>query len=220
MSGKRAFYIIESGKAMEMVKHHIAERIRVKNSVIDLLEKLGAEGHEAWTDIRTGVLVAVSFNRGKQPTGFTVPDSRGKSWPKKGTEWATRFSQQQGYSPANEEIAHAFNVPLSIEYTANGGESGSRGVGFPLTQCGYLYLGKEGPYAMWIPDVGTIVSEMEREGHTVTSNARLFSMFIDGCRRIEPEEWEIMVLQHELREKNSTRDLTLVASPGGDGYER
>jgi hypothetical protein len=208
MMSKRAIYIIESGKPLEMIKHHIAERIRVKRSVIELLNELGCENREVWTDRQTGVLTAISAKRGQQPDGFTVPDSRGKCWPKKGTEWAKRFSSQHGFADSVKEIAEAFNVPLSISFTSQGHGEGWRHIGYPLSECGYLFTGEDGPYAMWIPDVAAIVSDMAREGDTVTtSNALMFSMVIDGCRRIDHEEWEIMVMQHKLEKKKAKREM-------------
>lgn len=195
-----AFYLIESGKALDMVKHHIAERIRVRKQGVDLLKELGQEQARVWTDRRTGVLSCIEARRGKQPEGFTVPDSKGRSWPKKGTEWAKRFAEQVGYEPVSESIARAFGIPLSTSYTTENG-SGACCIGFPLSECGFLYLGEDGPYAMWIPDVQKIIRDMEADGRMVHEDTKRFTMTIEGCRRIEKEEWEIMVLQDQLAEK-------------------
>lgn len=201
-----AIYLIESGTALEMVKNYIAERKRVRLQNLEMLRELGLEQKMVWTNRSTGVLTAINAQRGQQPEGFTAPDSKGRSRPKKGTEWAKRFDAQIGYTPVSESIACAFNIPLSTEYTVEGGGHGWCCIGSMLSECGFLFLGEQGPYAMWIPDVKKIISDMEADGRKVHEDTKRFDMTIEGCRRIEPEEWEIMVMQHKLIEKRKSQE--------------
>lgn len=205
MNTARAYYMIESGKALEMIKHHIAEQIRVQNEILSLLSEIGMTNREVWRDIRTGVLTSIHCKRGEQPEGFTVPDVKGRTHPKKGTDWAKRFEAQRGHVDPSVEIAEALNIPLTLAYTSEDGGRGSRHIGLPLARCGYLFMGVDGPYAMWIPDVEKLVAEHEGKGDMVTGPAKQFSMRIEGCRRIDPKEWEILVKQHELAQMQ--RDL-------------
>jgi hypothetical protein len=203
MSRQDAIYIIESGKALDLVKHRIAHSLRIRLEVIALLKSIGCENNKVWTNSQTGVLTCISAKRGSQPEGFTVPDSKGRTWPKKGTELAKRFAEQKGH-PLSEsnEISSAFNVPLSLEYKLIDGSKGWRRIGYPLSECGYLYLSAKGPYALWIPDIKKAIAECKARGETVIGDAKKFDMQIEGCRRIESEEWEIMVLQHKLQGKS------------------
>lgn len=201
MNAEKAIYIIESGTALRLVKEHIAHRVRIRQEGVALLKELGLENNLVWTDRKTGVINCISVKRGQQPEGFTVPDSKGRSWPKKGSEWAKRFAAQKGYPQQSVEISAAFNVPLSLEYKSKDGGTGWCCIGFPLSECGYLFMCNEGPYALWIPDIPKIIEDREANGDTVTCEAKKFNMHLEGCRRIEPEEWDIMVKQHELAEK-------------------
>lgn len=207
MDMKKAIYLIESGKALDLVKQHIAHRIRIRKEGIALLAELGCQNNPVWTDRMTGVITCISAKRGQQPEGFTMPDSKGRTWPKKGTAAAKRFADQRGYPAPTSEIARAFNVPLHFDYTSNDGSTGSRRIGFPLRECGYLYMGEDGPFALWIPDVKQIVADCEAQGDTVTCDAKAFDMVLEGCRRIELEEWDIMVMQHKLDEKRRQKEM-------------
>jgi hypothetical protein len=201
MMQKNAIFLIESGKALELVKAHIAHRVRITQEGLALLKELGVEKNLVWTDRSTGVISCIGAKRGQQPEGFTVPDSKGRSWPKKGTEWAKRFNAQNGYPQQSTEIADAFNVPLNLEYKSKSGGNGWCCIGFPLSECGYLYMSNDGPYGLWIPDIPKIIQEREANGDTVTGDAKKFDMRLEGCRRIEPEEWDILAKQHELAER-------------------
>lgn len=203
MNSEKTLYIIESGKALKLVKQHIAHRVRIRKEGVDLLKELGRLDASVWTHRSTGVISCISARRGQQPEGFTVPDSQGRTWPKKGTDWAKRFADQQGYPTPATEIAKAFDVPLSLDYQSKDGGKGWRRIGFPLSECGYLFMGNTGPYALWIPDVEKIIADCEANGKTITGDAKKFDMTIKGCRRIEQEEWEIMVLQHQLEQKRT-----------------
>lgn len=201
---ENVIFMIEDGRALELIKEHIAERKRVAAQVRELAGELGAE--QVWTDRETGVLCAVQFS-GKIPPGFTRPDRNGASRPKQGTEWAARFKAQKGYANPSETISKELGVPLMINYSGQRkGEdvTGSHCIGFPFTECGFLYLGADGPYAMWVPDVPGEVAKYEAEGYTVKEPAKSFKLEFDGCRRVEREEWDILVMQDRLAKKRTS----------------
>jgi hypothetical protein len=193
---KSAIFLIESGKPLQMIKQHIEEVVRVRSKVRQLCESLGVTG--AYTDQRNGVLLGVVFN-GKVHGDFSKP-KRNVSYPKSGSVWGEKFSKQTGYADPSDQISKAFNVPMHLEYVSPTG-SGNRCIGAFLNECGYLYLSKEGPYAMWIPDVAAEVAEEELRGNTPCEKTKSFKMEIEGCKRIEDEEWEIIVLQSKLAKK-------------------
>lgn len=193
-----AFFMIESGRALEMIKEHIADRHRVMIETRSLAKEIGAP--QLFEDRTNGVLLGVVFDGDIHPD-FKKPSGRHTaSYPKKGTAWAKRLSEQKGYQPLVRWISGEFDIPLGISYTHENGSGGS-GIGNPFTECGFLYLGVDGPYAMWVPDVPAEVAEYEAKGYVVEEPARSFKLEFDGCRRIEKEEWEILVLQKKLADK-------------------
>lgn len=195
---KSIVMMIEGGRALEMVSEHISEVLRVQSEVSALAKELGVE--MVTRDRRTGVLAGAKFNGDIHPD-FRKP-KRGNdiSYPKKGTEWAQRLADQVGYRDPAEWISTEFGIPVSIRYEGNGG-AGCCMIGNPLNECGFLYLSKDGPYAMWAPDVLGAVARKEADGYVVDEPARSFRFNIEGCRLIENEEWEILVLQHKLAKK-------------------
>jgi hypothetical protein len=200
METQIAMFMIEGGKPLEMIKQHIAERNRVWGAVRALAKELEAD--QVYTDRTNGILSGVVFRDDIHPD-FAKPKKRGEaSYPKKGTAWAKRLKEQQGYRDPAEWISKEFGIPLVVEYDANDGGWGSTCIGSPLTECGFLYLGEEGPFAMWAPDVPAIVEKYRSYG-TVREPAASFRFNIPGCLRIEEEEWRILVLQHELEQKRA-----------------
>lgn len=198
---ENVIFMIESGRALELIKEHIAERKRVAVQAHELAKELGVE--YVSTSSLTGVLHAVYFRDSVHPD-FTKPDSKGASRPKKKTEWAKRFADQKGYEPPSEVIAKAFGIPLAISHAVNGDGVGVRCIGFPLQECGFLWLAEDGPYAMWVPDVPAEVAEDEAKAHTVDEPAKSFKLEFDGCRRIERDEWELLVIKDRLAKKRAS----------------
>ena len=197
---KDALLLIESGLALKLVRESIAEYSRVAREVAALSKELGVQ--RGTTDITKGVLLGVVF-QGEVHADFRKPDRRGVSYPRKGSNWHRRFEEQKGYASQASVIAAAFGVPLTINYkdVSRSGDSfeGSRCIGSPLNECGFLWISKDGPFAMWVPDVEAIVAAEVAQGRTVEEPAASFKLSIDGCRRIRQEEWEIMVLQDKLK---------------------
>ncbi|QMI49708.1 hypothetical protein [Burkholderia sp. MBR-1] len=196
---KRILFMIEGGRALELVKQHIAERQRVHAANRALLQDLGVD--EYWSSRDDGTVSRVRFRSTPHPE-FTKADKNG-SRPKKGTEWARRFAAQKGHVNSSGVIADAFGIPLSVSYGNAGGSKGWRAIGYPLSECGFLWLSTDGPYAMWIPDVEAEVRADRERGYEVGEREAAFRAEFEGCRLIEREEWEILVAQHKLAQKKS-----------------
>ncbi|WP_425953015.1 hypothetical protein [Ralstonia pseudosolanacearum] len=192
------YFLIEGGKALELVKQHIAEAKRVGEQVLSLAKDVGAS--QVFKSREDGTLLAVKFS-GKVPPDFTKQTNRG-SRPKRGTDWEKRFHEQEGYKNPSVAIGEAFKIPFGLKY-GKGGGSGFRMLGLPLSECGFLYLSEEGPYAMWVPNVPAEVAEDEAKGFVVSEPAKSFRLEFDGCRRIEEEEWDILVAEHKLKQKKA-----------------
>lgn len=193
-----ALFMIEGGPALVMVREHIAERSRVLCETRALAREIGAR--ELLEDRTNGTLRGVVFE-GEIHPDFKKPTGRHRvSYPKKGSTWEKRLKEQVGYRPLARWVSGVFDIPLRLTYSGNGG-SGSSCIGSPLVECGFLYTSKSGPYAMWVPDVPAKVAEYEKKGYVVEEPARSFKLDFVGCRRIEEEEWEILVLQKKLEAK-------------------
>lgn len=201
---KNAIFMIESGRPLEMIKQHIAERQRVRKDVYGLARELGVT--EIQTDRTNGVLRAVRFPGAIHPE-FTKPKGRdSSSYPKKGTEWGKRLAAQVGYRDSAEWISSEFGIPLNVSYKTDDGDWGSTCIGSMLNECGFLFLSEEGPFAMWTPDVPAYVAEYSGNGRTADEPAASFQLEFGGCRRIEPEEWELLVLQDKLAKKQALKE--------------
>jgi len=196
-----AIFMIEGGKALELVKLHIAERQRVARERGDLARELGVD--DIYISNMDGVLLGVRFKGDEAHPDFKKPDRKGISRPKARTAWKDRFDAQKGFPRPSVVIAEAFDIPLSIGYTSNEGGNGWRCIGNPFNECGFLYLSVDGPYAMWVPDVPCEVTEAEARGLTVEEPAKSFRFEFDGCKRAEKEEWDILVAQHNLAKKRA-----------------
>lgn len=189
-------FMIESGKGLVLVKEYLAERKRVSMDNDTLVKELGVKQYSV--SRMNGRLLGVHFEGALHPD-FKKPVN-GISSPKKGTEWYKRFAAQRGYESASVIIAREFNIPLSISYEGKDCKGG-RCIGEPLAECGFLYLGYSGPYAMWIPDVEAEVKAERDRGCTVDEEAASFKPEFDGCRRIEVEEWNLLVAQYKFDQK-------------------
>lgn len=199
-----AIFLIKSGKALEMVKHHISERLRVREQSREIAAKVGCE--RVFTDRLDGTITGFDFSGRAVPEGFRKPKSRtSASYPKKGSAWADLLRSQVGHASPPSTISEAFCVPLSLGYETGNGK-GWRCIGNMLQECGWLYLSESGPYALWIPDVELEVKSDRDQGHTVLEPAASFKMEIPGCRRISQAEWDLMVAKHQVKiEKQKAR---------------
>ena len=202
MITKSVIFMVESGRALDLVKQHIAERRRVSGDVRAMADELGTQS--VFTDRSSGVLTGIDFGRVAPHVDFKKPNKYGASYPKKGSDWARRFKEQLCYANPAEVIAREFDVPMTIHYKTDGGE-GWRHIGGMMAECGWLYLSADGPYAMWVPDVEAEVAEDVARGNTVSEPAASFVPKFDGCRRVEHEEWDILVAQHALAKKQALK---------------
>lgn len=191
-------YIIEADPMLSAVKQHIADKKRVADEVRALAQSFGAE--RVWTDRTDGVLRSVSFKHGEHHPDFTKPDRKNDNCrPKQKTEAAAKFAAQVGYPSPVDTISKAFNIPLSLSYKHKE-SNGWSAIGSMLSECGFLYFGVDGPYALWIPDVAGEIAAWAAQGRVANEK---FDMVLPGCRRILTEEWDLMVAQHALAEKKA-----------------
>lgn len=192
---ENVIFMVESGWALKAVRKHIAERQRVDIEVSALCKELGVD--QCYRDRIDGTVRGVVF-KGKRHSDFKAPVRNGVSFAKKGSAWAARFAAQKGYADQAAAISEHFKIPMSISY-----KNGWRRIGTMLAECGWLWLGPKGPYAMWVPDVPAEVAKDIAANQSVQEPAASFKLEFPGCRRIEPEEWDILAAQQKLAAKKA-----------------
>lgn len=208
------FMIEGPGPAMDLVKKHIDEVIKSRLSASRILKTFGLNSKNCTVYTDQGGLVLGVITSVKLGPDWKKPDRRGVQYPKINSETAKILAKQKGYQSPETLIARTLKVPLSLQYKTKNG-SGSTIIGSPLNAAGFLYTSKDGPYAMWIPDVHAHIADLEkRTKGKVTDIARNFKPEFEGCRLIEPEEWDIIVAQHKLAEKKAEAAVKATARKG------
>jgi hypothetical protein len=207
-------FLIKGGKMLELVKEHISTRIAVAKSNMEIANSVGAVSHIIGS---SGNIFAVEFKGDPHPD-FKKPSRalRGMCQPKKGTESYTKFENALRYKSESKTIYTELNVPLVMNYkrksevvgVSSGLSSGHQRIGYPLNECGFLYMGEDGPYAFWIPDVQRHVALKEADGYIVEDPAKSFKPEFDGCTQIEDEEWDIIFSKYKLKQKKLKAALT------------
>jgi hypothetical protein len=206
-----AIFLIEGGKALELVKQHIADKRRVADQVRAYAQELGVEN--VTTHKLNGRLGGVVFKNKKAiHPDFTKPDDKGVSYPKKRSDFARRLEKEHtGYPDPVQIIAEAFGIPLQVSANyADGTPCALCRIGSAFFECGFMWLSPiEGPFALWIPDIAAEVADLEEGDKRLIVNepAKSFVMEFDGCRRLEQEEWDIIVATDKLAKKHAAGTL-------------
>ncbi|TWD58150.1 hypothetical protein FB480_101905 [Agrobacterium vitis] len=194
------YFLVTGGTVLELCKAHIKAREESRQRNRAIAAELGAS--EFQEHILDGAICAVIFD-GKKHPDFKTPNKHGGCAPKKNTEWHRRFLANKGYDRRGYDIAKALCVPTTLDYTTDSGEGWEAIGGGFSSGIGFLWLSESGPFALYIPDIAAIVAKHEAYGHVVGDAVKSFKPVFDGAQPIEKEEWEILVLQHQLAEKRA-----------------
>jgi len=187
---ENAIFMIEGGVALDLIQDHIAEKQVIADKIRELADEFCTT--RVATSKFDGSLIGLHLDPSKpRPKDFTAPDVNGVS------------------RPRSKSIAATLGIPTQLSYSKKGKFHGSRLIGHPAAPCGFLYISSNGPFAMWTPDVEMEVAaaESSEKGVVVSGPAKSFRMDIDGCRRLEIEEWEIIVRTHALIRKQAAGKL-------------
>lgn len=208
MSINNAIYMIEGGRPLELILEHIADKQAVAHKIKEFADEFGTT--RVATSKLNGALIGLHLDPSKpRPKDFTAPDTNGISRPRKNSEVGKRMAAIGGFKNPSETISRELRIPTQINYSKKGKFEGSRAIGTRFTPCGFMFLSDGGPFAMWTPDVEQEVAAAEAEdrGIVVAEPAKSFNMDIEGCRRLEPEEWQIIVLTQSLIRKREMGQL-------------
>ena len=198
MSRRDLYFAVDGGRMLELAKKHVAERAAVEEVNRALAKELGAERYAV--DYANGVLCGVIFT-GKPHADFKKANKHGIASPRARTAWDARLSSIKGYDRRGFSLAKALGVPTDISYQRDGIERGSACISGGFSSgVGLLYLSKDGPFALYIPDIAHVVADYEARGYTVCDECKNFKPEFDGARPILKEEWELTVARHKLAE--------------------
>lgn len=191
---KDLYFLIEGGQTLDLVKAHIAARTDQHERNAAFVSELGAD--QWYESILDGTVSSVVLK--ERRTDFIKPDRKGISRPKKGTEWFDRWENQIGWDRRGYELAKTLGVPTDIRYSKDDGSYGMSSVSRGFTSgVGFLWLGPDGPYCLYVPDVAERVAYYRDLGYTVDMK---WPEAFDGARPILKEEWELIVAQHAVDE--------------------
>ncbi len=196
MHSKSILFLVESGKPLEMAQAHVADLRRVELESSEICRELGADRFQP--SLQSGAMAGAYF-AGEIHPDFKKPKRGGPSYPKKGSQWERRLSELVGYEDPAQSISQAFNIPLSLS-ASRGGDRTWHAIGSPLRECGFMWLNRRGPFAIWAPDVEAEMAAYAADGWQVTNIPSDYKVVIPGARRILSEEWDLMVAQHKLNE--------------------
>lgn len=194
---KYLYFEVLSGRALELVRDHIAAETANDDRNRALAAEMGA--YQFWKDPCRGTLTAVAFE-GKVPTDFTKPARGGRTVPKKDSPWRERLENQQGYDCRCIALGQELGIVTSIGYSGNGTAQGSSVIGHGFQRIHVLYLGAEGPCAIVFADPRSSIKSYKDRGYAVDEACENFKAELPGCRLILEEEWKLAVAQHELSE--------------------
>lgn len=195
------YFLIEGGKALELVKRHIQEVKAAETRAIKLCKEIGAK---YWTgDKLTGRLTGVVFAPGQTPhPDFLKPGRFGICYPRKKSEWFNRIQAVKGHPITSELISQELGVPVTLHW-----KNAFMHLGHPFKQAGFVYPSEDGPYGMYIPDVQSAIKAARRG--LPNEPERSFKPEFEGCKRILRQDWELIVAQHDVAEARRIEDFKL-----------
>lgn len=195
------YFLIEGGKALDLVKRHIKEVNAATGRAMKLAKEIGVK---YWTDDKlTGKLTGVVFSPGQTPhPDFLKPGRFGICYPRKKSEWFNRIQAVKGHPITSELISEELGVPVTLHW-----KKAFMHLGPPFRQAGFLYPSDDGPYGMYIPDVEAAIKAAKRG--LPEEPARSFKPEFEGCKRILRQEWELIIAQHDVAEARRVEDFRL-----------
>lgn len=196
-----AYILVEGGPIFGVCKEWVSAFIAARQAGMDYAKGIGGE---ATTHMRqTGQLSGVVFPRGETPEGWTKPNGRRISYPKK----RSQYHKEVAALPAAHSFLGALQAeigPVSHDMSWEDGEcSGSQMVGpFFGVQC-YTFNGADGPFLLEVPDLARARKNLlaERPSATIKeSRGADWNFSLEGTRRVLKEEWDFLAAKHALED--------------------
>lgn len=187
------YFLVEGGKTLELAKAHIAARYATHERNAQFAGRFGAT---KWREsIFDGTVHSVRLD-GPDPS-FRKADRFGFTMPKKTSPIWKEWQAQTGYDRMGGALAQELGIPHVIEYRSEDSNGWSSVSGDFSAGTGFLWLGRDSPICLYVPDVATLVQEYREKGYTVDTT---WPEEFDGARPILKEEWELVVAQFNLAE--------------------
>lgn len=191
MSSK--YFMVEGGKTLEVARRWIGERLATHQRNVEFAAKYGA--NEWRTCIFDGTVHSIRLS--EPNSDFRKADRFGFTMPKKTSPIWKEWQAQTGYDRMGRALAQELGIPHVIEHRSEDSNGWSSVSGGFSAGTGFLWLDRDSPICLYVPDVGKLVKEYRDRGYTVDTT---WPEEFDGARPILKEEWELVVAQFNLAE--------------------
>ncbi len=190
------YYLIKSGPIKTLIDEYRAGVAQFNIDIAKYAEDRGATQYFK-SDFRELTAFALQFKRNEQPEGWTMPNAKGQSWPKKNSkDYKTGFP----VGPYEQKmIIDAINMPCNLSYKTKDG-SGSRALG-GLYPCQFLYSGSY--ECLLLTDIESEVKEHTDQGDIVEEPAASWKLDVEGLEEITKDKWKLLLLQEKVAKQEA-----------------
>ena len=196
---KSKYYLISrKGKTLSACMDYLKRRSAAYKRLAKYAVSLG--GDHAGYSLIDGRLLGVHF-KGEQPEGWTKKDKHGYSRPKKKSEHYKPFYDTERLPCRHKFSAELTGAPRGFSYKVKG-ESGSTCTSEPgqWHHTELLWMSKDGPFLIKVPDVNGQIEELRKGRKTFKSSPESWELKLSGCREILYEEWLLMVARRDQKQ--------------------
>lgn len=195
---ENSYYIVESGKVLEIAEAFRNEHTRVHNEIIEYLKSLGASQYN--TNLN-GQIHGCVFDD-KIPEGFTKEKKYGICLPKKKSTHYDKF--KSFIFPNPYKYMEFYKIPTGISYKYENG-SGGTALGNPFKPVEFYWYDVEGPILLKIPNIKYYVKKLKQQYKNIkiADDKDGWEMPLEGLHKVLIEEWDLMAAKHkQMSEEN------------------
>ena len=205
-------YLCTSGEVKRRAEEHRRTFIRLKENLWKVVKSLDSD--EACINDAMMLIEGIRFKGVYVPDGWTKPDRRMLSRPKRGTlppETMKFFTPGGSYAIETHPELKAFNdwlkCPFSYSYQSKDGTMTGRNTIGRLFSDGFTYwYSSTGPIMLVLPDV-TAAKKRAKEKKEIVDGSVLDWTPPKGLKEILREEWDLMAAKHSLKKVETCRPL-------------
>lgn len=209
MEVKNHYYIVHGGPVLDIIKEHIASIKKVNAANSAFAKKYGADSYY------TGFYSKLSglLFKNEVPAGWTRPDKRFSSVPKKGTPAFAEWQALPSQTNFCNHLINLLNIPLIISHKSKSGH-GSSTIGSFKPVGVLFYDDTNGPFVIYLPDVKEAVkvyraelkSMYEGETIKITSKQSSWKITDPNLELISETRWNYMVAKHNLEVEEAAEE--------------
>lgn len=162
-------FLIKAGPMHDLVTERMRLLMLRKQEIIKWVKDIDPTA-EYFMDLEAGCLRGMRFH-GKIHPQFKKPNSAGCSLPKKGSFWFKQFASQEPMPESDDQIFKLLGIDRAmVDYSRkSNGECEFMSVLSFGPGSGFMWLGKKGPFGLWMVDIPSYVKELQERGFYVRS---------------------------------------------------